>query len=232
MCSTRRSTASVRTSPALTIATIPGSILRCAAASKRFLAWTDCVAGSSAPYGLMCFATPKPNAPAMAAASTATSSTRRPLASMNVARLVSIGQLLFALGRELTFGRLAPIDDRLGEADPHLQGQVGPGRSLARVRLDRAQVREVAFFACPYRADDLDPPLGQAVREEQLQHPLVAKLVRRLVVGFQPVLERRFAGRGQLVHRAGAPARQLRPTADDARVLEAPEPGLDLAVAP
>src|SRR2546423_3103153 len=231
MCSTRRSTASVRTSPALTIATIPGSILRCAAASKRFLAWTDCVAGSSAPYGLMCFATPKPNAPAIAAASTATSSTRRPLASMNVARLVRTGLLPFALGCELTFGRLAPFDDRLGEADPHLQGQVGPGRSLARVRLDRAQVGEVAFFACAYRADDLDPPLGQAVREEQLQHPLVAKLVRRLPFAPQPVPERRFAGRGQLVDGAGAPARRLRSAADEALVLEALEFGIDLAVA-
>src|SRR2546423_9440470 len=231
MCSTRRSTASVRTSPALTIATIPGSILRCAAASKRFLAWTDCVAGSSAPYGLMCFATPKPNAPAIAAASTATSSTRRPLASMNVARLVSIGLLLFALGCELTFGRLAPFDDRLGEADPHLQGQVGPGRSLARVRLDRAQVREVALFAPAYRADNLDPSLGQAVREEQLQHPLVAKLVRRLVVGCQPVLEHRLARLGQDVHGAGAPAQRLRSTVDEALVFEALELGVDLAVA-
>ena len=33
----------------LTIATTPGSILRCAAASKRCVAFTDSVAGSSAP---------------------------------------------------------------------------------------------------------------------------------------------------------------------------------------
>src|SRR5438132_2412932 len=150
---------------------------------------------------------------------------------MDVARIVSICLLLFALGCELSFGRLAPFDDRLGELDPHLQGQVGPGRSLGRVRLDRAQVREVALFARPYRADDLDPPLGQAVREEQLQHPLVAKLVRRLVVGAQPVLERRFAGLGQLVHRPGAPAGRLWSTADEALVLEALEFGIDLAVA-
>ena len=78
--STRRWTAGVRTSPALTIATTPGSIWRPAAASNRFVAWTDCVAGSLAPYGLMCFATPTPNAPAIAAPITATSSTRRPCA--------------------------------------------------------------------------------------------------------------------------------------------------------
>src|ERR687888_1355471 len=136
----------------------------------------------------MCFATPKPNAPAIAAASTATSSTRRPLASMKVASLASIGLLLFGLGCESTFGRLAPFDGPLGELDPHLQGQVRPGRSLARVRLDRSQMRERAFLARPHRADDLDPPRGQAVREEQLQHSLVAELVRRLVVGLEPAL--------------------------------------------
>src|SRR5438445_3142627 len=150
---------------------------------------------------------------------------------MKVARLVSIGLLLFALRCEPTFGRLAPFDGRLGELDPHLQGQVGPGRSLARVRLDRAQVREVALFARAYRADDLDPPLGQAVREEQLQHALVAKLVRRLLVGSEPLLECRFAGLGQLVHRAGAPAGGLRSTADETLVLEALELRIDLAVA-
>src|SRR5205823_12968788 len=102
--------------------------------------------------------------------------------------------------------------------------------SLGRVRLDRAQVREVALFARPYRADDLDPPLGQAVREEQLQHPLVAKLVRRLVVGAQPVLERRFAGLGQLVHRPGAPAGRLWSTAAEAQVPQGPEVGMGVAV--
>src|SRR6476469_9831352 len=179
----------------------------------------------------MCLATPRPNAPAIATASTATSSTRRPLASMNVAGLVNIGLLLFGDSSELTVGRLTPSDDPLREPDPHLQGQVGPSRPLARVRLDRAQVREVALFARPYRANDLDPPLGQAVREEQLQHPLVAKLVGRLVLGAQPVLEGRLAGVGQLVHRASAPARRLRSTADQALVLEALEFGIDLAVA-
>src|SRR6476646_1999711 len=106
----------------------------------------------------MCFATPKPNAPAIAVTSTATSSTRRPLAWMRVARLASIALLLFALGCESTFGRLAPFDGPFGEADPHLQRQVGPGRSLARVRLDRSQVCEVALFARTDRADDLAPP--------------------------------------------------------------------------
>src|ERR1700751_4993207 len=121
----------------------------------------------------MCLATPNPNAPAIAAPSTARSRIRRPLPSMNVARLVSIELLLFGLGREPTFGRLAPFDDAFGGLDPHLQGQVGPGRSHARERLDRAQVREVALLARAYRADDLDSSLRQAVREEQLQHPLV-----------------------------------------------------------
>src|SRR5258707_4602425 len=124
---------------------------------------------------------------------------------MKVARLVSTGLLLFRLVREPTFGRLAPFDDRLGELDPHLQRQVGPGRSLTRVRLDRAQVGEVALFAYAYRPYDLEPAVGQAVREEQLQHALVAKLVRRLLVGSQPVLERRLAGLGQFVDGAGAP---------------------------
>src|SRR6187401_3531876 len=136
----------------------------------------------------MCFATPKPNAPAIAAASNATSSTRRPLASMKVASLASIGLLLLGLGCELTFGRLAPLDGPLGELDPQLQGQVGPGRAPARVRLDRPQMRERALLARPHRADDVDAPLGQAVREEQLQHPLIAQLVRRLVVGLEPAL--------------------------------------------
>src|SRR5919201_6584609 len=99
---------------------------------------------------------------------------------MKVARLVSIGLLLLGLGCELTLGRLAPFDGPLGEPDPHLQGQVGAGRSLARVRLDRAQMRERALLARPYRANDVDPPPGQAVREEQLQHSLVTELVRRL----------------------------------------------------
>src|SRR3954447_12249968 len=132
----------------------------------------------------MCFATPEPNAPAIAAASTATSSTRRPLAWTKVARLVSIALLLFGLGCELTFGRLAPFDGPFGELDPHLQGQVGPGRSLACVRLDRAQVLERALLARPHGPDDVDAPLGQAVREEQLEHPLVAQFVRRRIVGF------------------------------------------------
>src|ERR1700759_288425 len=101
----------------------------------------------------MCFATPNPNAPAIAVAGTATSSTRRPFAWMNVARLANIGLLLFAFACELTFGRLAPFDGPFGETDPHLQGQVGPGRSLARVRLDRAQMRQVALLAHADRAD-------------------------------------------------------------------------------
>src|ERR1700722_18156849 len=179
----------------------------------------------------MCLATPKPNAPAIAVTSTATSSIRRPFAWMNVARLANIGLLLFAVICELTFGRLAPFDRRFGETDPELQGQVGTGRSLACVRLERAQVREVALFTGADRADDLDPPLGQAVGEEQLQHPLVAKLIRRLVLGSQPVLQGCRAGLVQLIHRAGAPARGLRPTADQAPVLEALEFGIDLAVA-
>src|ERR1700758_1143263 len=116
----------------------------------------------------MRLATPTPNAPAIAAASTARRRMRRAWASMNVGSLVSIGLLLFGLGCEPTFGRLAPFDDAFGELDPHLQGQVGTRRSLARERLDRAQVREVALFARAYRAHDLGPPLGQAVREEQL----------------------------------------------------------------
>src|SRR3954449_4147088 len=157
----------------------------------------------------MCLATPEPNAPATAAASTATSSTRRPLAWTNVARLVSIALLLFGLGCELPFGRLAPLDGPLRQLDPHLQGQVRPGRSLARVRLDRAQVRERALLARPHPPDDVDAPLGQAVREEQLEHALVAELVRRAGVGLQPALQRRRAGLGQLVDGAGAPARGL-----------------------
>src|SRR5690349_7120254 len=171
----------------------------------------------------MCFATPKPNAPAIAAASTATSSTRRPLAWTKVASLVSIGLLLLALGRESTFGRLAPADGRLGEPDPHLQGQVGPGRSRARVRLDRPQVRERALLARTYRANDVDTPLREAVREEQLQHPLVAQLVRRRVFGLEPALQRRCARLGQLVHGAGAPARRLRSPAHEALILQALE---------
>src|SRR4051794_36218677 len=99
----------------------------------------------------MCLATPKPNAPAIAVRSTATSSTRRPFAWMKVARLANIGLLLFAFTCELTFGRLAPFDGPFGETDPHLQGQVRPGRPLARVRLDRAQVCEVALLAHAYR---------------------------------------------------------------------------------
>src|SRR5919204_4654806 len=179
----------------------------------------------------MCFATPKPKAPATAAASTATSSTRRPLAWMKVARLVSIGLLLFGLGCESTLGRLAPFDGPLGELDPHLEGQVRPGRSLAGVRLDRSQMCERALLAHPHGADDVDPPLGRAVREEQLQHALVAELVRRLVVGLEPALQRRCSCFGQLVDGAGAAARRLRSPAHDALILEALELGIDLPVA-
>src|SRR3954469_11059996 len=179
----------------------------------------------------MRFATPEPKAPAIAAASTATSRTARRLAWMKVARRVNIGLLLIGLGCESPFGRLAPSDGGLGELDPHLQGQVGTGRSLARVRFDRAQVRERALLACPHRANDVDPPLGEAVGEEQLQHALVAKLVRRAGVVLEPALERRRAGLGQLVDGARAATRGLMSPADEALVLEALELRVDLPVA-
>src|SRR3954447_3434116 len=179
----------------------------------------------------MRFATPEPKAAAIAAASTATSRTARRLAWMKVARRVSMGLLLVGFGCESPFGRVAPSDGGLGELDPHLQGQVGTGRSLARVRFDRAQVRERALLACPHRANDVDPPLGQAVGEEQLQHALVAQLVRRAGVGLEPALERRRAGLGQLVDGARAAARGLVSSPDEALVFEALELGIDLAVA-
>src|SRR5258708_3300606 len=115
----------------------------------------------------MCFSTPKPNAPAIAAPVTATRSTWRPWASMTLAGLVNMGLLLLCLSREPAVGRLAPRDGPLGQADSHLQRQVGTHRSLACVRLDRAQMSEPALFPCANRANDLDPLLGQAVREEQ-----------------------------------------------------------------
>jgi hypothetical protein len=114
--------------------------------------------------------------------------------------------LLIRAGDEPALGRLAPLDDPLGGADPHLQRQVGPGRSLARERLDRAQLGELALVPGPDRFNDREPPLGQAVGEEQLQHPFVAELVARLGVGLQPALERGRPRRGQLVDGAGAAA--------------------------
>src|SRR5919197_2871315 len=150
---------------------------------------------------------------------------------MKLARLVSIVLFLFGLGCELTLGRLAPFDGPLGELDSHLEGQVGPGRSLACVRLDRAQMRERALLARPHRTHDVDPPLGQAVREEQLQHSLVAELVGRLVVGLEPALQRRRARFGQLVDGARAAARRLRSPAHEALILQALELGIDLPVA-
>src|SRR5919197_1646978 len=99
------------------------------------------------------------------------------------------------------------------------------------MRLDRAQMRERALLARPHRTHDVDPPLGQAVREEQLQHSLVAELVGRLVVGLEPALQRRRARFGQLVDGARAAARRLRSPAHEALILQALELGIDLPVA-
>src|SRR5205807_8333427 len=95
----------------------------------------------------------------------------------------------------------------------------------------RGQVRVLVIYEPAYGADNLGASLGQAVREEQLQRAHVAKLVRRLVVGCQAVLEHPFARLGQVVHGAGAPAERLRSTVDEALVFEALELGVDLAVA-
>src|SRR3954471_24134820 len=124
----------------------------------------------------MCLATPTPNAPGIAAPITATRSTRRPWPGTKVARSVSIGLLLLCLGFEPALGRLAPLDGPLGETDPQLQGQVGTLWSLARVRLDRAQVGERTLLPGAHRPNDLYALLGQTVREEQLEHPFVAQL--------------------------------------------------------
>src|SRR6185437_623643 len=67
----------------------------------------------------------------------------------------------------------APLDGPLGEADSHLERQLSACRPLARMRLDRAQMNERLFFALADRAEDREPVLGQAVRQEELQHAFV-----------------------------------------------------------
>src|SRR5438445_2256668 len=88
-----------------------------------------------------------------------------------------------------------------------------------------------ALFPSPNRANDLDLLLGQAVREEQLQQAFIAELVKRLVVGREPVFEGRLAGFRQLMNGACASARRLRSPAHEAPFLQVLELGIDLAVA-
>src|SRR4051812_39827146 len=149
---------------------MPASSWRPAASSKRFVACTDWVEGSLAPYGLRWFATPKPKAPHATAPITATSSTRRPLACRKSASLVNISLLHFPVVSETTLGRLAPLDQTLRGSHAEVERQAGTGRPALRVGSDRAQLRQLALAALPHLPDDLDAPFRQVVGEEQLEH--------------------------------------------------------------
>ena len=93
-----------------------------------------------------------------------------------------------------------------------------------------ASVRSCGFA---HRADVVDALLGRAhVREEQLEHALVANLVRsRPASASSQSLERGPAGVGQLVDGPGAAAGRLGLSGDQPLLLEALELWVDLAVA-
>src|ERR1700751_1780521 len=146
---------------------------------------------------------------------------------MKPASLVSIGCLL----SESAFRRLAPRHDPAIKRYSELERQPRALGHLARLLLVRNKLGKAALVRLAHRADVADALLGGAdVGEEQLEHPLVTHLERRIGFWGEPRLERGPPGLSQLVDRSGAAARRLRLTLDQALLLEPPQLGGDLAV--
>src|SRR5439155_11326761 len=117
-------------------------------------------------------------------------------------------------------------------AEAVFEREVGARVGIDRLRVDLAQPRHHALVLAPERADRLEHLLGvAALREEELEHRLVADLVGRLGLGGEPVVECPLARGGQAVLGPGAPAGRLGPAPDQSALLEPLELRIDLAVA-
>ena len=190
----------------MTSAITPGSIWRPSAASKRFVAWTDCVAGSVAPYGLRCFATPAPKTPAIAAATTATKNTRRLFPWRNVASSLNIATPCSVRRDELARSPRTNRSSAARRRCPIRASDAGPC-ALLRVLLERAQFCELAFVALAHRAQVLDPPLRAGCRRRTASaSPRRAARTSAPLRTASQLAQRLAAAVGQLVHRARPPA--------------------------
>src|ERR1700751_6155241 len=106
---------------------------------------------------------------------------------MKPASLVSIGCLL----SESAFRRLGTSPDSAIKRYSELQRQPRSLGHLARLLLVRNKLRKAALVRLAHRADVADALLGGAeVGEEQLEHPLVSHLERRIGFRREPRLER------------------------------------------